>query len=93
MSWLAIYVFPAITMAAYFLAAVRMVAFRRKGSNRKPLYAVAASLIIGLLLCGVLNILFYRQPVDVTTCAVAILYAIAATRCKGNLAAMLRAGS
>ncbi|MGL5041385.1 MAG: phage holin family protein [Aeromonas sp.] len=92
MSWLTIYVFPVITAAAYLMAAIRLIAFRRRGFNRKPRYAIAASIMIGLLLCGVLSVLFYRQPVEPVTCAIALLYAIATHRSGGNLAAMLRGG-
>lgn len=92
MTWLTAHIFPMITMAAYLAAAIRLIAFRRQGFNRKPLYAMVASALVGLMLCAVLEILLFRPAVGPAQCAVALVYAVAALRSKGNVAAMLRGG-
>lgn len=90
MVWLSIHAFPAITMAAYLAAAIRLVAFRRQGFNRKPLYAITASLLVGLLMCGAIEILLFSPAVNPAQCAIALVFAVAAVRSKGNVAAMMR---
>lgn len=92
MSWLSIHVFPLITMAAYLAAAVRLLAFRREGYNRKPMYSMAASALVGLLLCAALEILLFSPRVNPAQCAIALVFAVAAVRARGNVAAMLRRG-
>jgi len=92
MTWLTIHVFPVITMAAYLAAAIRLIAFRRQGFNRKPLYAMVASALIGLMLIAVLRIMLYSPAVGPVQCAVAIAFAVAVIRGRGNIAAVLRGG-
>ncbi|MGL4446330.1 MAG: phage holin family protein [Aeromonas sp.] len=88
MSWWAMHVFPAVTVAAYLTAAIRLLAFRREGKRHKPGYALLASGLIGFLLAGIAQLVFFVQPVGPLTCALAVLLAGQSIKEKGNVARM-----
>lgn len=81
---------PALAAFSYFIAAVRLATFRRRGRRYKPGVSLLASMLIGTLLCAGLEIVFFQPEVSLFQAVLAVLFSTLTLRARGNVASLMR---
>lgn len=81
---------PMITALAYFIAAVRLLCFSRHGYRYRWGMSLLATVLIGTLLCGALDIILNAAKVTLWQAVLAVLICILVVRSRGNVASLMR---
>ncbi|WP_062359756.1 phage holin family protein [Vreelandella aquamarina] len=81
---------PVVAACSYFIAAVRLAAFRRGARRYKPCVSLLASVLIGTLLCAGLEVVFFKPEVSLFQAVLAILFCVLTLRARGNVATLMR---
>lgn len=82
--------YPAIATLAYLVAALRLVAFDRRGYRCRRGISLLAAVVIGVLLCAAVDLLLNPSAVSLWQVLPPVLLCIMVYRARGNVAAMIR---
>ena len=83
---------PVIAALAYVLIALRVVCYQRNGARYRWGVSLVATVIVAASLVGAGEIIFYKPHVSASQAVLAWLLCFIVFRCRGNVAALLRAG-
>ncbi|MCZ0926449.1 phage holin family protein [Halomonas janggokensis] len=83
-------VVPAVAAVSYFIAALRLVLFRRRGLRYKRHVSLLASALVGTFLCAGLEIIFFKPDISIFQSALALMFCVLTLRTRGNVATLTR---
>lgn len=81
---------PAIAAVSYFIAALRLVLFKRGSLRYKRHVSLLASALVGTFLCAGLEIIFFSPPISIFQSALALMFCVLTLRARGNVATLMR---
>lgn len=81
---------PTVAAFSYFVAAMRLVLFRRGSLRYKRHVSLLASVLVGTFLCAGLEIVFFSPPVSIFQSALALMFCVLTLRARGNVATLMR---
>ncbi|WP_431313169.1 phage holin family protein [Vreelandella indica] len=81
---------PTVAAFSYFIAALRLVLFRRGSLRYKRHVSLLASALVGTFLCAGLEIVFFKPHISIFQSALALMFCVLTLRARGNVATLMR---